>query len=871
MQVNSSATSQNLLEVSRRLSENQPDVAAECLKCLIKSSTQEASSLQDAYNLLLSIYKKNIQLLVIEPKDDPLSLLKFCKYVVNRQEAPLGHLLLVQIAKLWDQSMMVIPEKNQLLGPTISLYQFRLSLRFNFVDPSVQKSNLDFLKKIPPTLLTAKQRVSVNFYKELLISDFHSIESLLKQAPNPQKRALLLYKKAYLQLEHAKNLNHSVDISQSYIQSAKLICDQLLCGNEINEVIKFKIQLLLLTLYYENAKNQDFSFSIEEIKGLFHQIVSSSLAHPSECRRAKFHYAYILVHLDSFLLRSEGFNLMRALLKDLSSNLNENSPLTVYIKKYVYTLFARTSPVELYSYGIPFKEALQAYNQNINLEVAQYHVAELYCYGDHEVPGNPSLAKKIFNRLKRSKNNKISNSSALKELEVTFCLMQNHLKMHTPPMLEDLNTLRTYYRIICIAMDSRKKSQKSILKQILDITKDYINNPSIRIYGLLTLAEFVAKEDVQLTDESLDELIASIKNELDLTTSEGAQGNTLEHTPMRAYFLLAELKRRRAPDEALDYYRRVYQHPLCLHRHKLIATFYVAQSLDSSNPEKYVYFFLLSLKKDIFPKVIEREIENFMKRFPLEDVALIEQIIERLLDKDSDCLRFGLSLAFSLYKRNHHTPFEKSLLKYISELEMHIYYQILLDRREINAALLKDISLHKLIELIIQPCVYEEEKVKCRLIMKKLIQLNFLETPQPNDFNNSVTPLDAKINIPLFIDFLKKIYEAHSTLTSESDVLLTKKIMQILLKTNSLKKITEEEPDLISLPEENPIIIEEDLQQPASAHQSFDSDRETSPHSLSFVLNSSEEETLDDFDWQNMSTIHTYPQEDYETLEPMQF
>jgi len=576
---------------------------------------------------------------------------------------------------------------------------------------------------------------------------------------------------------------------------------------------------------------------------------------------------------------------MRALLKDLSSNLNENSRLTDYIKQYVNILFARTSPVELYAYGIPFKESLEAYHKNIDLEIAQYHLAELYCYGDHEVPGNPSAAKKIFNRLKRSKNNNIRSSAALKELEVTFCLMQNHQTMLKPQMLNDSDDRSTLYKIINIATDARKKNQQSTLNQIFDTTKAHLNNPSIRIYGLLTMAEFVAKETVESANEFLDKLIADIKNELDLTNSEGPQGNTLEHTRMRAYFLLAELKRKRnSQDEALDYYRRVYQHPLCLHRHKLIATFYIAQSLAPSNPEKYIYFFLLSLKKGIFPKLIEKEIENFMKRFPLEDEPLIEQIIERLLDKDSDCLRFGLSLAFSLYQRNHHSLFEKSLLKYITVPEMHIYYQILLDRREINAALLKEISLPKLIELIIQPFIYAEEKLKCSLIMKQLIQLNFLETTKLNDLKNCIIPLDTKKNIPLFVDFLKKIYEAHSTLTSESDALLTKRIMQILLKTNSLKKIAEEDPDLISLPgenpiipdqislpEENPIIVEEDLQQAASAHQSFDSDRETSPHSLSFVLNSSEEETLDDFDWQNMSTIHTYSQDDCEELEPMQF
>ena len=873
MQVNSTATSsQNLLELSRRLSENQPDVAAECLKYLVKSSPQDASSLQEAYNLLLSIYKKNVKLLVIEPKDDPLSLLKFCKYVVNRQEAAIGNLLLVQIAKLWDQSMIVIPEKNQLLGPTIGLYQFRLSLRFNFVDPSIQKSNLDFLEKIPPILLTDKQRASVNFYKKLLTCDFHSIESLLKQAPNQQKKALLLYKKALLHLEQAQNLNQSVEISQPYIRSAMFICDQLLCIKDMNEIIQFKTQNLLLKLYYESAKKRDFSFNIDAIKGLFNQIVNNSLLHPYECMQAKFHYAYILVHQVPFPYRSEGFNLMRALLKDLTSNLNETSPLAAHIKNYIYALFAQTSSVELYAYGIPFKEALQAYQQNLDLEIARYHLAELYCYGDQDVPGNPTEAKKIFNHLKHSKVNTISFRAALKELEVTFCLIQNHQTMYKPLAMKHPNPEKTYYKIIRIAAESRKKNQEAALNKILAVTNKHIKDSSIRIYGLLTLAEFVVKENVSLTDESLDELIANIKDELDPNPKE-RQGTILEHTTMRAFFLLVELKKIKNDTEvALEYYRRVYQHPLCLYRHKLIATFYVANSLETSNPDKYLYFFLLSNKKDIFPKIMESEIEDFMKRFPLEDLPLMEQVIERLFCKDSDCQRFGLSLAFSLYKRNHHTLFEKSLLKYVTAPEMYLYYQILLGRREINEELLKEISISKLVELLIQPCIYKEEMDECRLIMKKLIQSNFLETTKSNDLKDSALPLDSKKNIPLFVDFLKKLYDSHSMLTSESDVLITKRVMQILLRINSLKKITEKELDQSVLTIENPLTTAEDLQQASSVHQSFESDREASLNSLSFVLNSSDEETLDDFDWgQNMSTVHTYPQEDYEELEPMQF
>lgn len=873
MQVNSTSSSQNLLEVSHRLSENQPDVAVECLKCLVKSAPSNSSTLEDAYSLLLSIYKKNTQLLIVDPKDDPLSLLKFCKYVVKRKEAAVGNLLLVQIAKLWDQSTMMIPEKNQSLGTTICLYQFRLSLRFNFVDLSIQKSNLEYLEKLSLESLSVKQRTSINFYKQILNCDLNEIDSLLEVAPNYQKKALLLYKKAFLHLEQAKNINHSIEINQSHLKSAKSICGQLLCNNEINEIIKCKIQLLLLTTSYESVKNQDFSLNIEEIEALFNQIVNNSLVHPSECRRAKFHYAYILTHLDNFQCRFTGFNLMRTLLSDLTHKQNENSLFTAYVIKYIHRLFTRTSPVELFSYGIPFKEALQAYLKNIDNEIARYHLAELYCYGDHEVEGNPSEAKKIFNQLRYSKNNKISISAALKELEVSFYLIQNHQTTHKPLVLKNSNELSTYYKMMRIVTDARKKTQESSLDELLAITNNHIQNSSVRIYGLLTLAEFVTKENVQLTDESLNDLISNIKKELAIINQVELQGNILKHSSMRLHFLLAELMRiKNDTAEALEHYRLVYQHPLCFYRHKLIATFYVAKSLDSSNPEKYIYYFLLNNKKNVFPKDVEREIEDFMKRIPLEDTPLIEQIIERLMVKDVDSLRFGLSLSFSLYQRYNHAIFEKNLLKYVTVPEIQIYYQILSDRREINEALLQEISIPRLIELLIQPCIYEEEKIKCIHIMKRLILLNFFESPIPNNLENSVIPLGSKKNIPLFADFLRKIYNSLSTSTVEHDLLIKKRIMQILLRITNVKKLTEQEFDQNLMPVESPIVLEEDPQRATSGHQSFDSDRDSSslsPLSLSFVLNSSDEETFNDFDWQNMSSVPN-PQET-ENFEPMQF
>lgn len=873
MQVNPTSYSQNLLEVSHRLSQNQPDAAIECLKCIVKSSPRDSSTLEDAYKLLLSIYKKNIQLLIVDPKDDPLSLLKFCKYVVKMKEAAVGNLLLVQIAKLWDQSTMMIPEKNQSLGTTICLYQFRLSLRFNFVDPSIQKSNLEYLENLNPESLSVKQRTSVNFYRKILNCDFNEIDPLLEIAPNQQKKALLLYKKAFLHLEQAKNLNHSIEISQSYIKSAKSICGQLLCNNEINEIIKSKIQLLLLTTYYESVKNQDFSVDIEELKTLFNQIVNNSLVHPSECTRAKFHYAYILTHLVHFQCRFTGFNLMRTLLSDLTSNLNANSPLSSYIINYIYTLFTRTSPVELFSYGISFKESLQAYLKNIDHEIAQYHLAELYCYGDHEVEGNPSEAKRIFSQLRHSKNNKISFSAALKELEVSFCLIQNHHTAHKPLVLKNFSELATFYKMMRVVTDSKKKTQESILDELLAITNHRIHNSSVRIYGLLTLAEFVSKENVQLTDESLDDLIGNIKNELAINPI-GLQENSLELSTMRLHFLLAELMRKKNDSaEALKHYRLVYQHPLCLYRHKLIATFYVAKSLDASNPEKYIYFFLLNNKKDIFPKDVEREIEDLMKRIPLEDTPLIEQIIERLLVKDADSIRFGLSLSFSLYKRYNNAIFEKNFLRYVTDPEIKIYYQILSDGREINEALLQEISIPRLIELVIQPYIYEEEKIKCTHIMKRLIQLNFFESTIPNDLENSVIPFGSKKNTPLFDDFLRKIYDSLSTSTVEHDLLIKKRIMQILLRINNVKRLTEQEFDQNLMPVESPIVLQEDPQRTTGGHQSFDSDRDSSslsPLSLSFVLNSSDEETFNDFDWKNMSSVPN-PQETSENFEPMQF